>query len=261
MRALILAAGQGTRLRPLTSDRPKCMVPFLGQPLVHYQLSVLRACGIDDITFVTGYRSDVIEQLGFSCVHNDRYASTNMVASMFTAEECFDGQDDLIICYSDIVYERGLLEVLLEHEGPVATVIDVDRWHALWSLRMGDPLADLETVKFRDDGTLQELGKKPGSFDEIEGQFVGLVKVARESQEKLLQFYSAMHRNVSYDGQSFENMYMTSFLQALIDSGVQVFGARSQAGWLEIDSTSDLEAYEQLERAGELGDYWQREAE
>ena len=237
------------------------MVPFLGRPLVQYQLSILRACGVEDITFVTGYRSDVIEQLGFACVHNDRYASSNMVASMFTAKECFDGRDDLIICYSDIVYERALLEALLLHEGPIATVIDVNRWRALWSLRMDDPLSDLETVKFHNNGTLLELGKKPGSLDEIEGQFVGLVKVARESQQKLLQFYKSMHRRESYDGQSFENMYMTSLLQALIDSGVQVFGARSQAGWLEIDSTSDLEAYERLERAGELGDYWQREAE
>ena len=256
MRALILAAGQGTRLRPLSFDRPKCMVPFLGQPLVKHPLSALQACGIEDVSFVTGYQSDVIEQLGYRSVRNDDFARTNMVASMFTSWESFDGSDDLVICYSDIVYEREVLETLLKCEASVATAIDVVRWLALWSLRMEDPLADLETVKFRDDGSLQELGKTPGNLDDIEGQFMGLIKLSRDIQSDLLEFYQSMDRAKVYDGQTFGNMYMTSFLQALIDSGWSIFGAQCKAGWLEIDSTSDLEIYERLERSGELIHYW-----
>jgi choline kinase len=235
------------------------MVPFLGRPLVQHQLKVLQACGIDDVSFVTGYRSDVIETLGFTSIRNDYYAQTNMVASMFTSGNSFDGSDDLVVCYSDIVYEKPVLETLISHESSIATAIDVKKWLPLWSQRMDNPLSDLETVKFHKDGTLAELGKKPKELGDIEGQFMGLIKFAANIQGDLLDFYRSMDRTALFDGQTFDNMYMTSFLQALISSGRPVAGAKSRAGWLEIDSISDLEVYERLERRGELADYWQQE--
>ena len=62
MRAIILAAGEGTRLRPHTLDRPKCLVELAGKSLLEHQVSSLRANGIDSITVVTGYRASMIEQ-------------------------------------------------------------------------------------------------------------------------------------------------------------------------------------------------------
>jgi len=61
MRVIILAAGQGTRLRPFTDDRPKCLVELHGRPLLHRQLDVLRAAGLNDIALVGGYRADCLE--------------------------------------------------------------------------------------------------------------------------------------------------------------------------------------------------------
>ncbi|MBK1652709.1 sugar phosphate nucleotidyltransferase [Halorhodospira halochloris] len=73
MRAIILAAGQGTRLRPLTDDRPKCMVELEGKPLLEHQLEVLRGAGIEDIHVVGGYRAEWLQQEIFG--HLRRYCS------------------------------------------------------------------------------------------------------------------------------------------------------------------------------------------
>ena len=57
-KCVILAAGMGSRLRPYTNNLPKTLVPFLGKPIVNYQLAVLKTCGITDISLVTGYRAE-----------------------------------------------------------------------------------------------------------------------------------------------------------------------------------------------------------
>ena len=95
MRAVILAAGEGTRLRPHTNDRPKCLVELAGRPLLAWQLDALHAAGVTDVTIVTGYRADQIT-VGTRRVHNDRYDDTNMVASLMCARAAFDGTDDVL---------------------------------------------------------------------------------------------------------------------------------------------------------------------
>ena len=66
MKAIILAAGQGTRLRPYTDERPKCLVELGGKALLDHQIASLRAAGIDDICVATGYRSDLIDAMNSS---------------------------------------------------------------------------------------------------------------------------------------------------------------------------------------------------
>ena len=70
MRAIVLAAGMGTRLLPLTRDRPKCLVELAGRPLLERQIAVLRRVGIDDISVVTGYRSDQVKPPGVRIIAN-----------------------------------------------------------------------------------------------------------------------------------------------------------------------------------------------
>ena len=101
MKAIILAAGEGTRLRPHTLDRPKCLVELSGKPLLLHQVDALHATGVDDIVVVTGYRADQIESLGFSTINNPAYDRTNMVKSLMCASSLLDGSDDILICYAD----------------------------------------------------------------------------------------------------------------------------------------------------------------
>jgi len=260
-KAIILAAGQGTRLRPLTDNIPKCMVPLAGVSLLERQVSTLREAGITRINIASGYRSECIEELGFDVTLNPDYAKTNMVESLFAAKDfIMSDQDDLIIAYGDIVYEIDNLNALLNSEEDVALMIDTD-WEKLWSLRLENPLEDAETLLIDSDGYVTELGKKPKSYEFIQGQYTGLIKIAGSKLNDLWQFYKDLDRKATYDNKDFYNMYMTSFLQQLIDKGWKAKAVLVKNGWLEVDSVEDLECYESLAKENGLDKFYKLQGE
>ena len=255
MRAIILAAGQGMRLRPHTDDRPKCMVELGGKPLIQHQLDVLDQCGVSDISVVTGYRADQLEQFGRRSYHNPLFDQTNMVESLVCAREQLDGADDVLILYADIAYEPRVVEALISCDAPFSTAINLD-WYELWRLRMEDPLRDAETLKLDDQQHIIELGKKPNSLDEVEGQYMGLIQVKKELCSTLLSIYDGLDPAATYDGKDLPNMYMTSLLQKIIDAGHPLKAVPVHGGWIEVDTTEDLEEYRRMLEEGLLRQHW-----
>ena len=83
MKVIILAAGMGSRLGPLTNDKPKCMIKLLGQTLIERQIKIFHSYGINDITIVTGYKSKVVDIPDVNYVNNVNYETTNMNESLF----------------------------------------------------------------------------------------------------------------------------------------------------------------------------------
>ena len=241
MKGLVLAAGQGVRLRPLTDDRPKCMVEYLGRTLIEQILEVFEACSIAPIVIVAGYRSEVLKEhlrsRTIRFVLNPDYASTNMVHSLFCAES--ELSEDLIISYSDIVYKPEVLKRLVDSTADLAITIDTE-WRSLWERRMEDPLKDAETLELDENGLVLDLGRKPRSFDEIQGQYMGLIKISAKILPRALELYRSLDRTATYDGKPFKQMFMTTFLRILIDSGIPCQSVPVQGGWLEVDAPSDL---------------------
>jgi len=254
-KVLILAAGQGTRLRPLTNDKPKCLVPLVGRSLVERQIDCLKRHNLTNIHIATGYRADQIEKLGYPTSYNPLFDKTNMVTSLFSASEFINGDEELIIAYGDIVYNDKNLEALLACDSDIALMIDKE-WKSLWSLRLDNPLEDAETLVLDSSNNILELGKKPENYDNIHGQYTGLIKIKGSKIKAFMDFYNALDRHALYDGQDFDNMYMTSFLQSLIDAGWQTKAAIVENGWLEIDSVDDLNHYEEMAKNGSLAKFY-----
>mgnify|MGYP001181573715 FL=1 len=254
MRALILAAGQGTRLQPLVNNKPKALVGLLGTSLLDRQVSVLNAANVTDIHVVVGYHAQQIQQLGFSCSVNPHYASSNMVTSLFCAFPFIKQVGDLIISYGDIVYELDNLQQVIDSDAEISIMIDKG-WRQYWQLRFTDPLTDAESLILNDDNTIAQLGKKTQTYTDIQGQYTGLIKVRSDKIEEFIAFYQQLDRKKIYDGQDFDNMYMTSFLQLLIDAKWQVQAVCVNHGWLEVDSVSDIELYEHLARDNKLNTF------
>jgi choline kinase len=255
MRAIVLAAGEGKRLRPRVADRPKCLVELLGKPLLLHQIQSLQEVGIGSITIVTGYRSDLIEAFGHDTRHNPDFASTNMVSTLMCAADLLDGGDDVLICYADIVYEPRVLRAIADCGAAISTTVD-RCWLKLWQLRLDDPLTDAETLKLDGDGDIVELGSRADSYNEIEGQYMGLIKVRADFASGLVEAYRRLDPDGDYEGRDLRNMYMTSFLQRLIDGGHRLRAVIVESGWLEVDRVADLEVYERLAEAGRLGEFW-----
>jgi choline kinase len=251
MRAVILAAGEGTRLRPLTADRPKCLVEVAGRPMLEWQLDALRRAGVVDVAIVTGYRADAITQVARR-YHNDRYADTNMVASLMCAREVFAGDDDVLVAYGDIVYDPSLVLACLKATAPVAVAVD-RHWRELWEWRMENPLADAETLRIGADGNLVELGRRPERLDDIEGQYVGLIRVRADEAPDWPARFDALDPAGPYEGRDRDHMFLTAFVQLLVDDGVPVEPVLVDGGWLEVDTCDDLRVYEELHASGALG--------
>ncbi|MBM4264863.1 MAG: phosphocholine cytidylyltransferase family protein [Deltaproteobacteria bacterium] len=250
MSAVILAAGQGTRLRPLTDDRPKCLVELAGRSLIDRQLAVFRALGVTDLTIVGGYRVDQLAACGARTIMNPDFATTNMVASLFCARAMMSGAGDVIVSYGDIVFEQRVLAALCGSDAPVAVIVD-RQWRALWEARMEDCLQDAETLKLASDGRIVELGKKPHGYADIEGQYIGLMKFRADYAARLPAIYDTLLDGTGAS-QAARTMYLTDFLQRLIDDDWPVHAVPIDGGWLEVDTVQDLAIYHQLQRDGQL---------
>ena len=253
-RAIILAAGQGLRLRPLTDDKPKCLVSLQGKTLLEHQAQVLKSEGIHDIHVVGGYCFEQIGRAGYECSFNPQYEKTNMVETLFSAISFIELGGNLLISYGDIVYESKNLRKVLSCNDEICLMIDLN-WKRYWDIRFQNPLSDAETLLFNKNGYITELGKKPISLEHIQGQYTGLIKVRSDKIKDFIDFYKGLDRKKQYDGESFLNMYMTSFLQELINSNWKVKGVFVENGWLEVDSLEDLKVYENLSNAGKLSSF------
>lgn len=110
MNAIILAAGMGTRLRPLTNDRPKCLVAVNGVPMVERQIQFLKEKCIDDITLISGYKAEALEYLkekyGVDIVFNDRYDTCNNINSLYIVRDRFH---DTYVLEGDVYMDKNVL--------------------------------------------------------------------------------------------------------------------------------------------------------
>ncbi len=256
MRAIILAAGQGTRLVPYTLDKPKCLVELAGKSLLARQYEVLKDLGINETLVVAGYRNDCISEKGFPTVLNHDFASTNMVTSLMCGRNFFDGQDDLLILYGDIVFETRVLKQIVESKADIAVGAN-SNWLELWKARMDDPLSDAETLKIEEDGRISEIGGKPKSLQEIEGQYMGMIKLSKKATSKLTELFEELKASSKMSESELANMYMTDFIQAMINRGEPVTAVHVDGGWLEVDTKEDLELYESLWKQGNLDQFCQ----
>jgi choline kinase len=249
IKAIILAAGEGTRLRPYTEDRPKCLVEVEGMSLLDRQLAVLASEQVQPVIMIGGYRAQMLERPGIALRLNPRYNETNMVWTLFSAESDIDG--DVLICYGDIVYSREILQAILSSTEDIATTIDLE-WENYWRARNEDPLADAETLKLHPDGRIYEIGQKPKSLDEIEGQYMGLIKLSGKGTAIFKRVFHEAKQAGSLRGKPVEKAYMTDLLQLVIDQGYPVHSVPVRGGWVEVDTVSDLESKVTRERLAQI---------
>ncbi len=257
MNAIILAAGKGERLQPLTNDKPKCLVELFGKSLLEWQIKAFQSSGITDITIVSGYKSDLINFPEITILKNEKYESTNMIETLFSAKEKM--LDSTIVSYGDIIFEKNVLESLINSPNDISVIVD-KQWKRLWGKRFQDPLSDAESLII-EDGCIVEIGQKVNSYEKICGQYIGLMKFQGSGIDLIKRHYEEA-KNQANTGTNplnaslpFEKSYLTDFLYSLIRGGATIKAVPVNNGWLEIDTLSDLDLYEFLYKKGELADF------
>ena len=244
MQAVILAAGRGSRLGPLSGDRPKCLVEFAAQPLICRQIAALRGGGVSSIGIVRGYLGNMINIEEATYFENPRWAETNMVMSLAAAAPWLEA-GPVVISYADIFYSRDVVRDLAAAPGDLVVAYDPG-WRSLWARRFADPLSDAETFRTDGSGTLLDIGRRTTEIDEIQGQYMGLLKFTPQA------WRAAGAVLAGVDARTRDSMDMTTLLRRLLDSGFPISTVGISGHWGEIDSSGDLELYEKMIRQGEL---------
>jgi choline kinase len=156
LNAIILAAGEGTRLRPLTNDKPKGLVELFGKSILERQIDIFMSCGITDISIVTGFNAEMIQFPYINYFHNPNFKITNMVETLFCAKEKLN--ESSIISYGDIIFEKSVLEKLINSEYDISVIIDL-AWKDYWKVRFENPLEDAESL-ILNNGYIADIGQK-----------------------------------------------------------------------------------------------------
>lgn len=251
MKAIILAGGRGTRLEPLTRDRPKGLLEFQGEPLIGWQIEALRAAGIDDIAIATGYRSEMITFPGVQTFENPVWSETNMVETLLCARSFLSG--DLLVAYADLLYTPARVRSTVEGPGDVRVAVDRD-WRAGWIARHGTTETDLESLEI-EDGRVVDLGRPLDSSVGLDHRYVGLTYFSADGVERLLDRYDRLRvagKSWARSGKAFAKGYMTDLLGALIDEETPVTAAVADAGWWEFDTIRDHDVAVALGQTGEF---------
>lgn len=234
MRAIILAAGAGTRLRHLTRQRPKCLLPVGGRPMLEHQLTALQAVGINDIVIVVGFEA---AQVRAACpdtvtlVHNEDWATTNSIYSLFLAADWIDGARTMLF-NCDILFDQRLLARMLADSaaGGAGSVLAVDD--------QAERIAGEMNVQVDDTGVVRAIGKHldPATTNAVSVQLAAFdapgAALVRAELKRLVQ-------------DDVRDAFPTSSYGPLIRSGGLHAVQAGDLPWAEIDT---VEEFEQAER-------------
>ena len=255
MKAIILAAGVGSRMGKYTNSLPKGMIKINGKTLIERQIQVLEAVGINNIVIVTGYNSEMINYKGVNYYHNKNYQNTNMIESLMCAKSEFD--QDLIITYADLIYTEDLMRRLIDNNQSVSVCVDSD-WKNYWYHRYGTIETDLESLTIK-SGKITELGSPVQSSEGIDYRYIGVVKFSTKIIPAILSIYEKKKKHQipwAKSGNTFMNGYMTDFLYEMIINDIIVHPVMGDKQWIEIDTASDYESLSQDYKSGDIEKYY-----
>lgn len=233
-KAIILSAGKGSRLLPLTADRPKCLIGLSGRSLLEWQLDALRRAGVGEIVVVTGFRDDLVDDVaarreGVRTLFNPFYHVADNLGSVWMARSEFDR--DTLLLNGDTLVSPALLAIVLAAEtGPIAVTVDEkDEYDA----------DDMKVL--RDGDRLLRIGKalEPGGYN---AESIGLLAFRGEGPRRFVEQVERMMRQS--DGT--RRWYLRA-IDALAQAGadVRTVSIRGEE-WQEVDFHEDVEAAKAL---------------
>ena len=152
--------------------------------------------------------------------------------------------DEVIISYSDILYEKQVVERLLESRKDMSIVVDIE-WREYYKNRKDHPIAEAENVIFDAENKVVEIGKILTQKHDVHGEFIGMMKLTKRGTDI---FKRNFHRSKKLFWEkpfiraaTFEKAYLTDMLQDLVLLGVDVHSVIIKRGWREIDTVEDYE--------------------
>ena len=230
MKALILAAGQGTRIRSVHGEHPKCLIEFEETTILDHQLEALSIAGINEVAIVVGYEKEQIvahvrgKELGYyqriHFIENPAFTITNNIYSLWLASDWLRG-DGFIVLNADVVFNCEILNSAVQPYAPISMIVD--------------PLWRDETMKVIIEGDRVTRMSKKISQEEFSGTYIGITVFSKRIQNRFL------HKLEDLIAVGRVNEFFNIAVQELTDEGVHVGYTNTDGlAWAEIDDPLDL---------------------
>jgi choline kinase len=230
MKAVILAAGQGTRIRSVHGEHPKCLIEVDDATILDHQLQALSMAGINEVAIVVGYEKEQIiahvrsKELSYNqwihFIENPAFAITNNIYSLWLAIDWLRG-DSFIVLNADVVFDREILNSAVQLYAPISMIVD--------------PLWQDETMKVIIEGNRVIRMSKKISQEVFSGTYIGITIVSKSIESRFLRKLSGLI------AAGRENEFFNIAVQELADEGVHVgYTSTDGLAWAEIDDPVDL---------------------
>lgn len=232
MKALILAAGLGSRLAPITNDRPKSLVPVNGQPILMKQISNLYENGITDITIISGYKAEILENVVHSkypeinIIYSVDYECTNNMYSAYLAKESMENESFLMM-NADVFYDASVIESLINCKSPNAIVVDIGTY-------LEESMKVIEK-----DGRLTKISKAIKKSEAL-GASIDVYKFSAAAAAVFFE-KCAEYIEIKKELKLWSEVALNDILSIIEFQACPLIGR-----WLEIDNLDDLAAAEKL---------------
>ena len=242
MKAIILAAGEGSRMGKLAQNIPKPLVMVNGKSIIERQLSILKQNKILDVIIVTGSHNEKFNFKNVVYVNDLDHKKHDTLGSLITARDYMN--DEIIITYADQIFDEKIMESVNNFSGDIGIAVDLD-WEKNYVNRDQHPKSEAENVLINGNEIL-ELRKNISECKENEkiGECLGLMKFSRKASKVFLDKYSELeisHQGKFHNAPSLEKALISDMIQELIDSEINVEPIYVSGKWCEIDTPQDLE--------------------
>lgn len=224
MKAIILAAGTGSRMLPLTKDTHKCLLKINDEPIIRNQINQLNNAGINDITLVGGYKFDLIKDYlkdEVDYAFNPFYETTNSLVSLWLAVK--DVDSDMLIINSDVIFDDELVKKMYGVDSEIGVAISKS-----WSDERGYKAAIVDNFVVDMSMNIDK--------DKIGGEYAGMVFVKQKQLQKLKDKCEKLLLDKKF------NIWFEDMIVELIKDGAN---ARSvdvdPEKWYELDTVEELE--------------------
>jgi choline kinase len=252
MRAIIIGAGRGMRLKHHTAEIPKTMVEVMGRPMLDWILEALGHAGISprDVVFIGGYAQAVVQQAypEFTFVTNHDWQNNNILLSLLCARQYLTG--GFLASYADIVYDGAIVEKLVNSPHDITLGCDT-HWRRRYLHRSQHPESDAEKLRAVADQVVQISREIPS--EQASGEFIGVMKSSAAGANSLLTCFDSaekLHAGGPFrEGRSWEKAYLIDLLQYMLEQSVVMHRADTEGAYMELDTVEDLSFAEQWWRS------------
>ena len=259
MKAIIVAAGIGSRLGELTKNTTKSLVNVNDKTILEHQISIFKKLGINNITVIIGPYSEQYHFENISFIRDKKYMEHDILSSFMLASSIMD--DDVIVSYGDVIFDENILKPLVDFDGLIGLGIDFD-WeknyegenkHLKYEATVGQIKNDV-CVRIVDGrelkkSTNESISSLKNSENVTIGEFVGLMRLSKNGCSAFTKTYEKIintHTGKFHEADSIHNAYFTDMLQELIDNDVKILPISVKGKWCEIDTMQDLKNAEKI---------------